>query len=52
MVDLEGLLEEVSSFWGDITGDGWPCRAKANLLNVGKQLVVATRHIGNGLPGK
>ena len=36
MVDLEGLLEEVSSFWGDITGDGWTCRAKANLLNVGK----------------
>lgn len=44
MVDLEGLLEEVSSFWGDITGDSWPCRARANLLNVGKQLVVATRH--------
>jgi len=42
MVNLEGLLEEGSSLWGDITGDGWPCRARANLVDACKQPVVAT----------
>ena len=45
MVDLEGLLEEVSSFRRDITGDGWPCRARANLMDTRKYLVVATHHM-------
>lgn len=44
MIDLEGLLEEVSSFWRDITGDGWPCGARANLMSARQHLVVSTCH--------
>lgn len=33
VVNFEGLLEEIRSFCGDITGDGRPGRSRANLAN-------------------
>lgn len=50
VVDFEGLLEEICSFCGDITGDGWPCRSRADLVNACKQPVGAILHTENGLP--
>jgi hypothetical protein len=42
VIDFKGLLEEIRSFCGDITGDGWPCRARANLVDACKKLIEAT----------
>lgn len=33
VVNFECILEEICSSWGNITGDGWPCGARANLVN-------------------